>query len=260
MHTGATGGPITSLQLSQAVAILNGRIRSSGMSAHELWTQRDQVSGEQLPLNDRELIIKQHQQRLSNHPSSEKSKAGNKPPHPAPNAKVGTLVYLYSDRDKTQARQRYMVTEVKENGYKIRKFSATLFSKQVYDVMPNEIYVVPEYYKEPLPEVSDDSSEEEYDDDGVSGNKPTRYSYNPHNSAKSDSEAVSDEIASSSDSQSGSDEEIRVPGDNDNPQTIDQPVPPVELTTPTDKRRSVGISGRLRKRKQINYAEEPEDT
>ena len=66
-----SGGPVSPILLSEAVANLNTRLRSSGMSSFELWTQRDQVSGEQLPLDDRILIMEQHQQRLNNHDSSE---------------------------------------------------------------------------------------------------------------------------------------------------------------------------------------------
>ena len=54
---------VTSTTLSLAVANLNARIRAPGLSAHELWTQRDQVSGEQTPFDDEELINIQHQRR-----------------------------------------------------------------------------------------------------------------------------------------------------------------------------------------------------
>ena len=105
----SSGGPITSLELSEAIANLNGRIRTPGMSAYEQWTQRDQVSGEQLPINDRKLILEKHRQRVQNHAASEKSKSKGKPALPTPKIDIGTLVYVYADRDKTEARPRYMV-------------------------------------------------------------------------------------------------------------------------------------------------------
>ena len=50
------GGPITSLQLSVATAQLNSRLRSQDLSSRELWTQRDQFTQNQLPLNDQTVI------------------------------------------------------------------------------------------------------------------------------------------------------------------------------------------------------------
>ena len=68
-------GTVTPLSLSAATATLNSRIRSRGLSAREMWTQRDQFSGSQLPVNDRDLITEQHNERLRNHPFSVKAKA-----------------------------------------------------------------------------------------------------------------------------------------------------------------------------------------
>ena len=240
-----SGGPVSPLQLSEAVANLNTRIRSPGMSSFELWTQRDQVSGVQLPLDDRDLIIKQHQQRISNHQSSERSKACNKPPHPFPKVAVGSLVYLWNDRDKTEARKRYIITEASDSGYKIRKFTASLFSKEVYDVKPSEIYVVPEYYKEPLQQFEEDSSDDEYIyEDCVS----------PHNDSDQDT-AVDEESDGDSDPNSDhsdqNSDDIPIPQPNP-----DIPVPPAELTQPVTKRRSLGIKERLRERRPINYVED----
>ena len=69
-----TGGPVSQLGLVIAVARLNSRIRHSGLSAKELWTQRSQFTHEQLPISDRENIRRQHTLRKLNHTSCEKSK------------------------------------------------------------------------------------------------------------------------------------------------------------------------------------------
>ncbi|KAL1261417.1 hypothetical protein QQF64_006682 [Cirrhinus molitorella] len=61
--------------LREAVARLNSRIRSRGMSACEMLLQRDQFSLEHLPVHDRELTALQHAQRLANHSHSVKAKA-----------------------------------------------------------------------------------------------------------------------------------------------------------------------------------------
>ena len=68
------GGPISSLTLAIATSRLNSRLRRDGLSARELWTQRDQFTHDQLPVFDREIILKQHLQRKTNHPHSQKSK------------------------------------------------------------------------------------------------------------------------------------------------------------------------------------------
>ena len=67
LHQDPSGGPVTDVALAIATANLNARIRSRGLSAREMWSQRDQFSNQQIPLLDQELILKQNQQRLSNH-------------------------------------------------------------------------------------------------------------------------------------------------------------------------------------------------
>ena len=69
-----TGGPVSQLGLVIAVARLNSRIRYSGLSARELWAQRSQFTHEQLPISDRENLLRQHTLRKLNYTSSEKSK------------------------------------------------------------------------------------------------------------------------------------------------------------------------------------------
>ena len=156
---------ISELMLSGAIANLNSRIRASGLSSHELWTQRDQITGDQLPINDREVIISQYKRRISNHHASELSKSHGKPPRNLPKVQIGSLVYLYNDNDKESARQRYIVTEINNEWCKLRKFSSKLFGIKVYDARLDECYCVPPYdYTREVIISSDDSSdsEEEY--------------------------------------------------------------------------------------------------
>ena len=68
------GGAVFPLTLAVSTSVLNSRTRSRGLSSREMWTQRDQLSNQQLPLADDHLIALQHEQRLSNHPHSERSK------------------------------------------------------------------------------------------------------------------------------------------------------------------------------------------
>ena len=252
------GGPITPLQLSKAVANLNGRIRSSGLSSYELWTQRDQVTGEQLPLSDRELIIKQYHRRQANHPSSERSKAGNKSVLPSPKVKIGSLVYIYADRDKTEPRHRYMVTNITDKSLMIRKFTAKLFSKKEIEVKPSEVYVVPEYNKEFIPIDSDSSSDDEWNipDSAEFEGLQSQRKHSPHTHEQtrvplnpaSDEQDSEGEPSSHEDSNDSDGEIVLKDDHSDNLREH----PPVEVLDPA-KRKSIGVAGRLRKRKNINY-------
>ena len=66
------GGPVSNVGLAFTVARLNSRIRASGLSARELWTQRSQFTQDQLPISDRDVIMQQHVLRNLNHPHNEK--------------------------------------------------------------------------------------------------------------------------------------------------------------------------------------------
>jgi hypothetical protein len=136
---------VNPLSLSLATARLNSRIRSRGLSSREMLTQRDQFTNAQLPVNDQNLIADQHRQRLSNHPSSEQSKAPHAPRSPVPNIEVGDLVYLYKDRDKLKARDRYIVVAVDEKSCSIRKFAGSQLRSKSYKVRLNDCYHVPKY-------------------------------------------------------------------------------------------------------------------
>ena len=73
------GEPVSPVVISVATATLISRIRSSGLLAREMWTQRDQFSNTQFPLSDYDLISQQQSLCKANHPCSEKSKV---PPSP----------------------------------------------------------------------------------------------------------------------------------------------------------------------------------
>lgn len=135
---------VNDLSLATATATLNSRIRNRGLSARELWFQRDQFNNTQIPISDYDMLTQQHEHRLYNHKSSESSKAprGKLPTEPTVN--VGDLVYLYSDRSKLQARSRYLVTSVDHPWCYIRKFIGSQLRKTSYKVKLSECYRVPQ--------------------------------------------------------------------------------------------------------------------
>ena len=105
------GGAISDLDLAICVARLNSRIRSQGLSSRELWTQRNQFTHEQIPILDHDIILNQHNIREKNHSFSETSKCQN-PSRNSPKLLVGDLVYLYSDKTKSKARDRYIIVSI----------------------------------------------------------------------------------------------------------------------------------------------------
>ena len=137
------GGPISSMSLDMAVATLNSRLRNPGLSAQEMWTGRDQVSGEQLAFEDRSLIEDQFKRRLKNHPYSEKSKARGHSALPQANVEVGDLVYVYSN--KHSPRPRYIIISITDEWLTIKKLQGSLFSNQPYKVKRSEVFKVPDF-------------------------------------------------------------------------------------------------------------------
>ena len=161
----SSGGPVSQLNLAIAVARLNSRIRYSGLSAREFWTQRSQFTHEQMPISDRENLIRQHTLRAQNHPSSEKSKHKSKKSATSYNIDVGDLVYLYSDKDKSRARSRYLVVSIDGEWCFIKKFSGNQLRSSSYKVKREECYLVPnDYFPSPHPHIKTDSTDDEDDD------------------------------------------------------------------------------------------------
>jgi len=81
----------------------------SGLSSSELWTQRKQFTHEPLPLSDSQFIPAKHDLRSSNHSFSERPKNPRALVPNSPSLQIGDLVYLISDKDKSRARDRFIV-------------------------------------------------------------------------------------------------------------------------------------------------------
>jgi hypothetical protein len=135
--------PVSAVQLALATARLNSKIRSNGLSSREFLFQRDQFNGSQLPLTDVDLIDAQHARRLANHVPSAQSKVPHPKIPPTQDFCVGDLVYVNSDRDKSRARNRYLVTSVDPNWLHISKFVGRQLRAHSYKVRPEECYHVP---------------------------------------------------------------------------------------------------------------------
>ena len=69
-----SGDPVAPFNLALAVSRLNPRIRGRGLSAYEMWVQRDQSTNSQLRLLDQQLIADQQLLHKQNHLHSQSSK------------------------------------------------------------------------------------------------------------------------------------------------------------------------------------------
>ncbi|VDH94003.1 Hypothetical predicted protein [Mytilus galloprovincialis] len=133
--------PLSENTLVIATTRLNSRLRQRGLSSRELWTQRSQFTHEQLPISDMNLIRAQHEARNKNHVFSENSKC-SRPGRPTPDINIGDLVYLYTDRSKTQSRDRYLVVARDGEWCFIKKFSGNQLRASSYKVKLSECYKV----------------------------------------------------------------------------------------------------------------------
>ena len=161
-----TGGPVSELGFVLAVARLNSRIRYSGLSARELWTQQSQFAHEQLPISDRENFLHQHTLSKLNHMSNEKSKHKSGKTANSYNVDVGDLVYRYSDRDKSRARSRYLIVSIDGKWCFIKKFSWNQLRSSSYKVKRDECYLVPnDYSSSSHSQIKTDYSTDDKDND-----------------------------------------------------------------------------------------------
>lgn len=164
-----SGGPSSISTLAQATSNMNSCLRESGLSATEIWTQRDQYSGEQLPLSDRRIIHERVQQRIASHASSEKYKARGQTTPIYPKVKIGDLVYIHNDRDKTKFRDRYIVISIAHPYCFVQKFVGRQLRSHRYRVHLSNIYpVISSIIMENFKELNNDSDESDVDDENLS--------------------------------------------------------------------------------------------
>ena len=132
---------VTNSQLAIAVANLNSWLRSQGLSSHEMWTQRDQFTSTPLPLDDQELLEEQHHRRVAyNMLHNQVSCKPSSDDLPIPE---GSIVYINTERNKTQSRPRYIISSQDGPWYRVKKFIATQLRNQSYRVHRNQLSYIP---------------------------------------------------------------------------------------------------------------------
>ena len=151
--------------LAVIVARLNSRIRNQGLSSRELWTQRDQFTHQQLPLDDQKLIQDQYHRRLA---ANQFRNQQLQLPHLKPISE-GTLVYLKNERNKCHSRPRYLVVNSNGPWYNVRKFSGNQLRNNTYKVHLTEICTIPSNLPEPTRNKPPDDFEDEFINDQENG-------------------------------------------------------------------------------------------
>ena len=136
------GGPVSDATLARATAFLNTVIRHTGRSAKELWMSRDQLSGENIQLNDRSISDSQFQKRQAGHLPSAKYASRNGQAALSPTLQVGDTVFVKSDRSKSKARDSFFVLGLNENQKiaTIQKFPMTHFKHHPIQVQYQNLY------------------------------------------------------------------------------------------------------------------------
>ena len=150
MHGYPLGGPVSPSQLARAVVVLNLHIRAHGLSARGM-TQRDQFTGDQLPVADSELVLAQHKARGENHDHSVCSKFPSACDSPGGSSvSDGDMVYLRAERGKHPSRPRYLIASVDGEWASVRKFVGRQLRAMSYHVrladcvrvaVPDQVYI-----------------------------------------------------------------------------------------------------------------------
>ena len=137
------GGKISAGTLALAISAVNSRIRSNGLSSREVLFKRDIFTNENLNFHDDNISKFKHEKRLQNHPSSELSKSGGKPPAERIVLSVGDIVHVKSDGTKHKAREFYLVTAVDHDSgeAEIQKFCGNQLRAKKYTVKIEEVYL-----------------------------------------------------------------------------------------------------------------------
>ena len=154
------GGMINETTLAITISNLNSRVRSSGFSSIEIWTKRDMSTGDTVIIDNKELISSKQRERIKGHLPSAKYKARGKTSEKCSEVNKGDVVYLYQDRDKTKARDKYLVVRIDDDKVTLQKFlNNQLRAKRYHAKLSDIIIVQPSQQNRQLtyPEIDEES-------------------------------------------------------------------------------------------------------
>ena len=144
------GGKISETILAQAICAMNNKIRHNKITAAEAWTKRDRSSGDQLDIQDSDLISSKYNQRLNNHAASAKHKSRGKAKSLHKEVSLGQLVFLYSDYSKLKSREKYIVMKMDDEYVWVQKFMKEQFRNRLYKVKRSDLIII---QPESMPEI-----------------------------------------------------------------------------------------------------------
>ena len=140
--------PLSSSELARATLALNSRIRNRSLSAYEIMFSREQTTGSNIALDDKELSGKKFAYKQINHGHSEKSKFHKAPESKSAKAERGDFVHIKTDGSKHKSRELYLVSSADRNKaslvkvmHSLEKKTQTKLSSTPLEVPQTEIYV-----------------------------------------------------------------------------------------------------------------------
>ena len=112
---------------------------------------RDQLTGEQLAVDDSRLSKLQQAICAENHPHSSRSKAHGAPAARNADITKGDLVFVKSDGDKNKSRDIYLVMDIQGDMAVLQKLNDTKFHSLRYDVPLTNVYpaIKPGFHDKP---------------------------------------------------------------------------------------------------------------
>ena len=138
------GKSLTSAMIDTTIRQLNSRIRHNGLSAREIITKRDQITGYQLEFTDEDISRSQNELREQNHLYSSKSKAKGGQPAAKGGIQIGDLVFIKNEGDKFQRRPQYMVSNLIDGYCMLQKMSNGKFMSRLLKVPVTDVFKVSE--------------------------------------------------------------------------------------------------------------------
>ena len=138
---------ITASILAQATMAVNNKIRYTGYTANELFTNTNSLTGDKLKIDDQKLSDLQFENRQKVHLSSAKSKAtprGSKLVNPT--VRKGDLIMIKSDKSKHEARKTYIVIDIDDENRAVivQKFVNNQLRAKKYKVKIEQVILVEE--------------------------------------------------------------------------------------------------------------------
>ena len=150
-----SSGKITELQLIMVLRNMNNRIRYNGHTSKEIIYRRDILNNKPIPINDDKLRMNMENNRSLSSQASQQSKSKTHQPTPTQSFNIGDLVFIRDGKSKNSPRDTYIIEDIQDKFYIIRKFNTKL-RQRVYKALADEIIKIPNVKNTLTTEVASD--------------------------------------------------------------------------------------------------------